>query len=71
VSRGQSRFEGSDRQGRGRLVEALRTAPVAARDLARAMGWPDDPTRAERVARTLVVEGLVQRTRAGRYRLTR
>ena len=30
VSTGQSRFDGSDRQGRGRLVDALRTAPVAA-----------------------------------------
>jgi A/G-specific adenine glycosylase len=52
VSRGQSRFDGSDRQGRGRLVEALRSAPVTKADLARAMGWPDDPARAERVART-------------------
>jgi DNA-binding IclR family transcriptional regulator len=35
------------------------------------MGWPDDPARAERVARTLVADGLVERTRAGRYRLAR
>jgi A/G-specific adenine glycosylase len=71
VSRGQSRFDGSDRQGRGRLVEALRTAPVAAADLAAAMGWPADPARAARVAQTLVADGLVERTRAGRYRLAR
>jgi A/G-specific adenine glycosylase len=58
VSGGQSRFEGSDRQGRGRLVDALRRGPVAAADLAGAAGWPDDPERAERVARTLVVDGL-------------
>ncbi len=56
VSGGQSRFEGSDRQGRGRLVDALRRGPVA--DLAAAAGWPDDPARAARVADTLVADGL-------------
>ncbi len=59
VSAGQSRFAGSDRQGRGRLVHALRGGPVAIDDLADAMGWPDDPGRARRVAATLVADGLV------------
>lgn len=59
VSGGQSRFEGSDRQGRGRLVEALRQGPVAAADLAAVMGWPGDEARAERVAAGLVAEGMV------------
>ena len=68
VSGGQSRFEGSDRQGRGRLVEALRTGPVAAAQLASVMGWPDDPARADRVAATLVADGLAVRD-AVRYRL--
>ena len=56
----QSRFEGSDRQGRGRLVDALRVGPVPrdASVLARAMGWPDDPARAARVAATLVDDGI-------------
>ena len=56
VSGGQSPFEGSDRQGRGRLVDALRRGPVV--DLATAAGWPDDPERAARVAGTLVADGL-------------
>jgi A/G-specific adenine glycosylase len=60
VSRGQSRFEGSDRQGRGRLVDALRRGPVAAADLPRVMGWPDDPARAVRVAATVVADGLAE-----------
>ena len=59
VSGPQSRFEGSDRQGRGRLVDALRRGPVAAADLAPAMGWPDDAARANRVATGLVDEALV------------
>ena len=61
VSGPQSRFEGSDRQGRGRLVDALRRGPVAHADLAAVMGWPDDPTRAERVASTVERDGLAVR----------
>jgi A/G-specific adenine glycosylase len=70
VSGGQSRFDGSDRQGRGRLVEALRAADVAAADVPAAMGWPHDAARAARVAATLVADGLIQQTE-GRYHLTR
>jgi A/G-specific adenine glycosylase len=68
VSRGQGRFEGSDRQGRGRLMAALGAGPVRAADLPTAMGWPDEPQRAERVAGTLVADGLAERSGA-RYRL--
>jgi A/G-specific adenine glycosylase len=59
VSTGQPPFEGSDRQGRGRLVAALRHGPVAAADVGAVMGWPDDGPRAARVAATLVADGLV------------
>ena len=58
VSGGQSRFAGSDRQGRGRLVDALRAGPVATADLAAIMGWPSDPERAGSVAATVVADGL-------------
>ena len=58
VSGGQSRFAGSDRQGRGRLVEALRAGPVATADLAAVMGWPSEPARAAAVAATVVADGL-------------
>lgn len=61
VSAPQSRFAGSDRQGRGRLVDALRAAPVHDRDLAAVMGWPDDPGRAARVAAGVVADGLAVR----------
>jgi A/G-specific adenine glycosylase len=57
-TRRQSTFAGSDRQGRGRLVAALRRAPVALADVAAVAGWPDDPDRAARVAATLVADGL-------------
>ncbi len=68
VAGGQSRFEGSDRQGRGRLVEALRDSAVATDALAEVMGWPGDQDRAARVAATLVTDGLVT-TDGQTYRL--
>jgi A/G-specific adenine glycosylase len=69
ISTPQSTFHGSDRQGRGRLVDALRVGPVRERDLPTVMGWPDDADRAERVARTLVADGLAVRSSKGRYSL--
>ncbi|MDH3680406.1 MAG: A/G-specific adenine glycosylase [Acidimicrobiia bacterium] len=58
VSGPQSRFAGSDRQGRGRLVAALRAGPVPVTDLPAVVGWPDDPDRAARVAHGVVRDGL-------------
>jgi A/G-specific adenine glycosylase len=69
VSTPQSPFVGSDRQGRGRLVDALRQAPVRKVDLPQIMGWPGQPERAERVAAGLVAEGMVERLGSGRFRL--
>jgi A/G-specific adenine glycosylase len=60
TSGAQSRFEGSDRQGRGRLVQALRTGPLELERVADAAGWPDDPDRARRVADSLVGDGLAE-----------
>ncbi len=57
----QGTFVGSDRQGRGRLVAALREGPVPAVHVAAAAGWPDDPDRAARVVDQLVSEGLAIR----------
>ena len=55
--RAQSRFEGSDRQGRGRVVAALRLGPLELEEVRRATGWSDDD-RADRIWRGLVGEGL-------------
>jgi A/G-specific adenine glycosylase len=59
-SKRQSAFAGSDRQGRGRLLDALRGGPVGRRQLGAACGWPDDESRAERVAGDLVAEGFAR-----------
>ncbi|NLA36379.1 MAG: A/G-specific adenine glycosylase [Actinobacteria bacterium] len=62
VSVRQARFAGSDRQGRGRLLNALHNASVSDAELAVVMGWPEDPERAARVAATLVADGLARRS---------
>jgi A/G-specific adenine glycosylase len=55
-----SPFAGSDRQGRGRLVDQLRARPVGRAELAQVAGWPDDEARARRVADGLVADGLAR-----------
>jgi len=62
TARPQSRFAGSDRQGRGRLLDALRTGDVRRVELPGACGWPDDPERSGRVASALVEEGFAHWT---------
>jgi len=69
VSRGQSRFEGSFRQGRSRLLDVVRLgAPVPPGEWPAACGWAD---RAEadaesaRAASTLVADGLAAFDAAG------
>ncbi len=58
VSGRQSPFSGSDRQGRGRLVQALQAGPIPSAALPEAAGWPGDAARAARVASSLVHDGL-------------
>lgn len=59
VSTPQSRFAGSDRQGRGRLLAALRTGPLVGSQIPDAAGLPADPARARRLIESLVADGLV------------
>ncbi|MGH8932343.1 MAG: A/G-specific adenine glycosylase [Egibacteraceae bacterium] len=54
--RAQSRFVGSDRYYRGRLVDALRAGGIPRTDLVSAVGTPD----AGRIAGLLVSEGLAE-----------
>lgn len=60
TARPQRAFAGSDRQGRGRLLEALRRGTVPVAGLAEACGWPDEPARARRIAESLVDEGFAR-----------
>ena len=65
---GQARYEGSDRQCRGRLLAALRAAggPVPAAELA--AQWPDSVQRA-RALDGLVADGLAEPLAGGQFAL--
>ena len=58
VSRPQSRFEGSARQARGRLMAALVGGPVDPTDVAAVIRWSDVQDRASAAA--VIVDGLVR-----------
>lgn len=60
ASRPQGRFEGSDRQARGRALRAVGDGVTAQGDVVRAMGVPDD-ARAVALIDALVGEGLLAR----------
>ncbi len=60
VSRRQSKFSGSDRQGRGRIIDALRTCPIKRANAAVVAGWPGEHDRVERVIEGLLRDGLVE-----------
>ena len=68
TSRPQARFEGSDRQARGRLMKRLTEGGVAVTAVAEVMQL-DDVVRAERLATSLVDDGLVELVDGG-YRLS-
>lgn len=59
VSRPQAPFAGSDRQLRGRVLDALRAGPCGRRELSRHLGVT--PARRDAVLDALVREGLVAR----------
>jgi len=69
VGRPQSAFAGSNRQGRGRLVAALRTGPLRAGAVPAAAGWPDDPARVAEVVAGLLADGLAVRGADGTLEL--
>jgi A/G-specific adenine glycosylase len=68
VSTRQAPFAGSDRQARGRLLAALVLGPVCRGDVAPAAGLADDPRRAERIAASLIADGLAARDADGTLR---
>ena len=60
VSRPQSRFDGSDRQARGRLLKALGAGPLTSAEAASVMGVAAE--RASRLVQALVDDRLVVRS---------
>ncbi len=61
ASKPQARFEGSDRQARGRALKAAGEGIGQTHQLVNAMGLQDDPQRAHLLLDALVAEGLLVR----------
>lgn len=62
------RYEGTDRQARGRLLDVLRGAPAPVPRAELDLAWPAAVQR-ERALDSLVVDGLVDPLPDGRYAL--
>ena len=62
------KFTGTDRQVRGKLMAVLRASDKSVMKSELDAVWPDDQQR-ERALDSLLADGLVDVTRAGRYRL--
>lgn len=69
ISAPQATFDGSFRQGRGRLLARLTAGPVPSEEVADATGWPNDPVRAARAGEALIADGLAVRHDDGSLRL--
>ncbi|WP_156628689.1 A/G-specific adenine glycosylase [Mycobacterium sp. 1274756.6] len=63
------RYAGTDRQARGRLLDVLRGADSPVSRAALDGAWTADPVQRERALASLLADGLVERTRGGRYAL--
>lgn len=65
------KYEGSDRQARGRLLDVLRdsTFPVPGTDFD--LAWPHDPGQRARALDSLLVEGFIEQLPDGRFALAR
>ena len=59
TSKPQSRFEGSDRQARGKLMKALVAGAVRLADASKVMGLTEQPDRSEAIVRSLLEDGLI------------
>lgn len=66
----QARFEGSDRQVRGQIMAVVRDCNTSASTADIAAAWPHALQR-DRALQSLLKDGLLERTRSGRYRLAR
>ncbi|MBU6245491.1 MAG: A/G-specific adenine glycosylase [Actinomycetales bacterium] len=68
--RRQARFEGSDRQVRGRIMALVRGSARSVPTSVIETAWPDAEQR-DRALASLLADGLIEVTRAGRVRLPR
>ena len=63
------RYEGTDRQARGRLLDVLRGCAGPVEQVRLDAAWPADPGQRSRALDSLLVDGLVEVTDDGLFRL--
>jgi A/G-specific adenine glycosylase len=64
------KYAGTDRQVRGRLLDVLRASTSAVTREALDVAWTTDPAQRDRCLDSLLVDGLVEQTRDGRFALS-
>ncbi len=68
-TRRTQKYEGTDRQARGRLLDVLRAAAEPVDRVRLDLAWTRDPGQRDRALDSLLVDGLIEQTRDGRFAL--
>ncbi len=69
VVRRTQKYDGTDRQARGRLLDVLRGATGPVERVALDMAWTRDPGQRDRALDSLLVDGLIEQTGNGLFAL--
>ncbi|CAM5326602.1 Adenine DNA glycosylase OS=Tsukamurella paurometabola (strain ATCC 8368 / DSM / CCUG 35730 /CIP 100753 / JCM 10117 / KCTC 9821 / NBRC 16120 / NCIMB 702349/ NCTC 13040) OX=521096 GN=Tpau_0595 PE=3 SV=1 [Tsukamurella paurometabola] len=64
------KYEGTDRQARGRLLDVLRAADGAVPRAALDLAWERDTAQRDRALDSLLLDGLIEQTDDGRFALS-
>lgn len=68
-TRRTQKYEGTDRQARGRLMDVLRAAHGPVERVRLDLAWTRDPGQRDRALDSLLVDGLIEQTADGRFAL--
>lgn len=69
VVRRVQKYEGTDRQARGRLLDVLRAASGPVERVRLDLAWPRDPGQRDRALDSLLIDGLIEQTADGLFAL--
>ncbi|MCM6772840.1 A/G-specific adenine glycosylase [Nocardia sp. CDC159] len=69
VTRRVQKYDGTDRQARGRLLDVLRAAPDPVERPALDLAWTRDPGQRDRALDSLLTDGLIEQTPDGLFAL--
>lgn len=69
IVRRVQKYDGTDRQARGRLLDVLRAAPGPVERITLDLAWTRDPGQRDRALDSLLVDGLIEQTSDGLFAL--